>query len=133
MMSTRKGSNLDFEDCKDTQRPMLAMVTHCTTPRAALHHPDKVGAAENFKETSDAFFRQLKLAQDTLMNPVQRFAYERFGPDMLSWQHCSSIRDYLIGGIQAYSPMYIGSAIFLVLLGVTGYLQWGRFVSLACG
>ncbi|KAL9121639.1 MAG: hypothetical protein Q9187_001806 [Circinaria calcarea] len=94
---------------------------------AALHHPDKVSASED-RATSDAYFVHLKLAQDTLLNPTKRFAYDRFGPDMLQWQHCSSVRDYLLAGLQAFAPLYVGSAVFMILLGVAGYLQWGRFV-----
>lgn len=80
---------------------------------------------------SDTVFVQLKLAQDTLLNPTKRFAYDRFGPDVLHWQHCSSIRDYVLVGLKTAAPIYLGSAIFMVLLGVTGYLQWGRFVRLS--
>lgn len=77
---------------------------------------------------AEFYFRTLKIAQDTLSDPVKRFAYERFGPDMLDWQHCSSMRDYLVRGLQVSSgPVYGGSIVFLVLLGFTGYLQWGRF------
>ena len=94
---------------------------------AALHHPDKVAEA-NTQSTND-YFVHLKLAQDTLLNPTKRFAYDRFGPDMLAWKHCSSARDYLVAGLQVYAPFYVGSATFLVLLSVAGYLQWGRFVS----
>ena len=94
---------------------------------AALHHPDKVS---NFQDqgASEAFFVHLKLAQDTLISPTKRFAYDRFGPDMLQWQHCSSVRDFLLAGLQAFVPLYVGPAVFMILLGVAGYLQWGRFV-----
>lgn len=77
---------------------------------------------------SESYFVDLKVAQDTLINPVKRFAYERFGPDMLQWQHCSSIRDYLLVGLQSSVPVYVGSIIFLVILSTLGYLQWGRYV-----
>ena len=97
--------------------------------RAALHHPDKVTASED-RAATEAFFVHLKLAQDTLLNPTKRFAYDRLGPDMLEFQHCSSIRDYLFMGFRTSAPMYLGSAFFMIILGVTGYLQWGRFVSL---
>ena len=47
---------------------------------------------------------------------------------MLKWQHCSTIRDYLMTGVQSVClPLYGGSTLFLVLLSFTGYLQWGRF------
>ncbi|MCJ1240889.1 hypothetical protein MMC14_008893 [Varicellaria rhodocarpa] len=93
---------------------------------AALHHPDKVSSSQD-RETSEAFFVHLKLAQDTLLSPAKRFAYDRFGPDILQWQHCSSIRDYLLAGLQAFAPLYVGPVVFMILLGVAGYLQWGRF------
>ena len=95
--------------------------------RAAIHHPDKaVNAGDT--TTSDDYFVSLKIAQDTLLDPVKRFAYERFGPDMLQWQHCSSIRDYLLVGLQSTAPVYVGSIVFFIILSTLGYLQWGRFV-----
>ncbi|MCJ1339532.1 hypothetical protein MMC09_004822 [Bachmanniomyces sp. S44760] len=93
---------------------------------AALHHPDKVNAREN-AASSDGLFVHLKTAQDTLMNPTKRFAYDRFGPDVLEWQHCSSIHDYLVRGAQASVPTYIGTFGFMAILHLAGYLQWGRF------
>jgi len=95
--------------------------------RAATHHPDKISASED-RAASEAYFVHLKLAQDTLLNPIKRYAYDRFGPDMLDWEHCSSVHDYLLFGLRFYSPSYIGAAIMLIILGVMGYLQWGRFV-----
>jgi hypothetical protein len=96
--------------------------------RAALHHPDKVGASKS-PAASEAYFVHLKLAQDTLLNPAKRFAYDRFGPDMLEWRHCTTIRDYIAAGFTAFAPSYLASGFLLVVLSVTGYLQWGRFVT----
>jgi len=93
---------------------------------AATHHPDKV-TSEQDRAMTEAYFVHLKLAQDTLLNPVKRFAYDRFGPEMISWEHCSTVRGYLLYGLRTYAPTYIGAGIMLVILGVTGYLQWGRF------
>jgi len=93
--------------------------------RAAIHHPDK---STDDTATAEAHFVRLKTAQDTLSDPVKRWAYERFGPDMLKWQHCSTYRDYLLAGLQGIVPLYGGSIIVMIALGVTGYLQWGRFV-----
>ena len=97
--------------------------------RAALHHPDKVSATSG-DGISDSHFVHLKLAQDTLLNPLHRFAYDRFGPDMLKWEHCASIRDYLLVGFRVYAPSYMLTVFATFLLGVMGYLNWGRFVSL---
>lgn len=96
---------------------------------AALQHPDKVPTDDVIRHAAaEANFVNLKTAQDTLSDPVKRFAYERFGPDMLRWQHCRTIRDYLITGIQTSSlPLYAGSTLMMVLLSLTNYLQWGRF------
>ncbi|MCJ1224706.1 hypothetical protein MMC12_001351 [Toensbergia leucococca] len=94
---------------------------------AAIYHPDKVSSASSNTSTTEAYFVHLKTAQDTLLNPTKRFAYDRFGPDMLSWQHCSSISDYLLSGLQRTGPFYAGSGLFMLILSITGYLQWGRF------
>ncbi|KAI9829416.1 MAG: hypothetical protein M1819_006353 [Sarea resinae] len=93
---------------------------------AALHHPDKVGSAAA-GPASEAYFVHLRLAQETLINPTKRFAYDRFGPDILAWRHCHSIRDYLSMGIQGIIPYYVGSAIFMAGMSMLGYLEWGRY------
>ncbi|KAL9613147.1 MAG: hypothetical protein Q9167_002312 [Letrouitia subvulpina] len=93
---------------------------------AAIHHPDKVNSPADHAEAED-YFVKLKSAQDTLTNPTQRFAYERFGPDILQWQHVSSIRDYLSVGFQGLIPLYGGSVAFMMLLSMGGYLQSGRY------
>ncbi|MCJ1317902.1 hypothetical protein MMC15_003229 [Xylographa vitiligo] len=95
---------------------------------AAKHHPDKVTASGD-RTVSGGHFVHLKLAQDTLLNPTQRFAYDRFGPDALNWRHCSSISDYLFEALVKFGPTYLGAGIMMAILGITGYLQWGRFVS----
>ena len=96
---------------------------------AALQHPDKVPTDDLIRHAAaESNFVNLKTAQDTLSDPIKRFAYERFGPDMLKWQHCKTIRDYLVTGIQASSlPLYAGSTRMMALLSLTNYLQWGRF------
>ena len=91
---------------------------------AAIHHPDKVGASA---PSSEGYFVHLRLAQDTLLNPAKRFAYERFGPDISTWQHCSSIRDYILHGLQSVLPYYGVAAVFMYILGMFGYLEWGRY------
>jgi len=90
---------------------------------ARIHHPDKIG--NNGAE--DNYFVHLKMAQDTLLNPAKRFAYERFGPEVVDWQRCSSIRDYLTNGVQALLPYYVGTAVLMYVLGFIGYLEWGKY------
>lgn len=78
---------------------------------------------------AETFFVRLKNAQDTLTHPARKYAYDRFGPEILGWQNCSSVRDYLLFGLQTCLPVYLGGAMVMVLLAFTGYLQWGRYVS----
>ena len=103
---------------------------------AALHHPDKIqqvfGGGGNHhlstSEAADAYFVLLKSAQDTLTDPIKRFAYTRFGPDSLTWQNCVTHRDYLVRGLQVSTgPLYGGSLFCMILLGFTGYMQQGRY------
>ncbi|MCJ1445030.1 MAG: hypothetical protein MMC23_005535 [Stictis urceolatum] len=93
---------------------------------AAIHHPDKQSPSGE-GPPDDSYFVHLKLAQDTLASPVKRFAYDRFGPDVLTWPRCVTKRDYLVAGLWSYAPQYVVSTLVLIVLGATGYLQWGRF------
>lgn len=93
-----------------------------------LHHPDKIAAAEA-RPQAERYYVYLTLARDTLVDPAKRFAYDRFGPDMLAWKHCLSVRDFVMHGMQSAAPSYAASAFALVVLGMLGYLEWGRYVS----
>ncbi|OBU00569.1 hypothetical protein VE01_01184 [Pseudogymnoascus verrucosus] len=90
---------------------------------AALYHPDKVAETA----TSTDFFRHLKTAQDTLLNPAARFAYDRFGPDIVGWANKSSIRDYLTVGAVGIMQYYGIGAVMMYVLGLTGHLQFGVY------
>ena len=61
------------------------------------------------------------------MDPAKRFAYDRFGPDILQWRQCKTIRDFVFTGVQSATIYYVASGSVLVLLGVLGYLQSGKF------
>ncbi|KAJ8062189.1 hypothetical protein OCU04_008743 [Sclerotinia nivalis] len=91
---------------------------------AAIHHPDKVSSSS---PSSESHFVHLKLAQDILLNPAKRFAYERFGPEVTAWQHCSSIRDYLTHGTQLIAPYYAVAGIAMYAFSIAGYLEWGKY------
>lgn len=97
---------------------------------AALHHPDKAGSgggATRNAEDINAYFVHLKTAADALTDPARRFAYERFGPDVVDWQRCVTIRDYVARGAQQLVPYYGMAAVFMYGLGLLGYLDWGRY------
>ncbi|KAH8687893.1 membrane associated DnaJ chaperone-like protein [Tricladium varicosporioides] len=90
---------------------------------AATYHPDKVSSTS----ASEGYFVHLKLAQDTLLNPAKRFAYERFGPSMLEWQRCSSVKDYVMTGLWNVIPYYGAAAVVMYIMGFLGYLEWGKY------
>ncbi|KAI0426579.1 hypothetical protein F5Y09DRAFT_318488 [Xylaria sp. FL1042] len=98
---------------------------------AAQHHPDKVapgGGGGGDAGSAGDFFIHLKTASDVLTNPVQRFAYERFGPDILTWRNCTTIRDYVWWGLQSVVLLHYGlAAAGLYGLGLLGYFEVGRY------
>lgn len=89
------------------------------------YHPDKATGGD--KAAVEAIYVQLKLARDTLIEPARRFAYDRFGPEVLGWQSCKVVRDYIFTGLQQLAVYYVGSGAVLILLGVLGYLRSGMF------
>ncbi|KAI4249625.1 MAG: hypothetical protein L6R40_000414 [Gallowayella cf. fulva] len=108
---------------------------------AAIYHPDKAVNPEEHA-IAEIYFVKLKTAQDTLTDATKRFAYERFGPEVLKWQHVSSIRDYLFVGLQNAAPLYGGSVMVMILLSLLGlsirgsrnakrFTQW-RYLIFAC-
>ena len=87
-----------------------------------LHHPDKV-ADPIKRQFAEAYYVHLKLARDTLVDPAKRFAYDRFGPGILQWRHCTTIRDFVMTGVRDIVMYYAGTLVVLVLFGILGYLQ----------
>ena len=92
---------------------------------ARRNHPDRpgigAGGAERFREVRDAY--------EMLKNPVKRFAYERFGPEIISWKGCTTPKEYIIQGISASSGFPIGTAAILFLMSILGQSSSSSFVS----
>ncbi|CZT16176.1 related to CHAPERONE PROTEIN DNAJ [Ramularia collo-cygni] len=89
---------------------------------AASLHPDKAVGQD-----TAALFTKLKAMSDVLSDPTKRFAYDRFGPDILGWQNCKITRDYIVAGLYQLTAYYVGSAGILLLIAWAGYLQSGVF------
>ena len=92
---------------------------------AALHHPDKAGA-----DAGDAasYFIHLKLASETLQDAAKRFAYERFGPDIVRWQKCVTVKDYVTRGVLSGILPHYGVAVATIyIMGLFGYMDFGKF------
>lgn len=97
-------------------------------------HPDKVSSAEA-RPAAEAYYVHLKLARDTLIDPAKRFAYDRFGPDILHWRHCTTIRDFVSAGVTNIALYYAATGSVLVVLGIFGYLQqapYWRYLAMGC-
>ncbi|QPH05002.1 hypothetical protein C2857_002437 [Epichloe festucae Fl1] len=94
---------------------------------AALHHPDKAGAATS--SSAAAYFIHLKLASDTLQDAAKRFIYERFGDaTTLSCDKCTTIRDHVARAVlHTILPHYGVAAATVYLLGLFGYMDFGKF------
>jgi hypothetical protein len=99
------------------------------------YHPDKV-TDPALRPSAESLYIALKLARDTLIDPVKRFAYDRLGPSCLEYcsVHCKTQSDYVLAGATRAAPLYIASLLFLVVSQVTGYLGQGgmywRYVTL---
>ncbi|KAF2858101.1 hypothetical protein K470DRAFT_222049 [Piedraia hortae CBS 480.64] len=88
-------------------------------------HPDKVPPSK--RESSKATYIALQAAKEVLVDPAKRFAYDRFGPEVVEWTHCKTIRDFVMQGLQRTVIQYVSSGVVLALLGMLGYLTQGRF------
>jgi len=75
---------------------------------ARIYHPDKIGAGQK----SESFFVELRLAHDTLVEPVRRQMYNRIGDRITDWNSATiSQRDTFImaaeGSIWTYAMLYV--------------------------
>ncbi|KAJ7610884.1 DnaJ-domain-containing protein [Roridomyces roridus] len=92
---------------------------------AKRYHPDRVGPQ------GEALFITVRDAFEALKNPTVRFAYDRFGPDVLGWQQCSTPGEYLRTGLTHSAGYHIVAGAFLVLwtaIGETSPVAFWRYV-----
>lgn len=78
---------------------------------------------------AEAVYVHLKLCRDVLADPAKRFAYDRFGPDILQWRSCTTVQDFVKVGVKNTMLYYAGTGAVLVVLGLVGYLKQAAFVS----
>jgi hypothetical protein len=91
------------------------------------YHPDKI-SDPSLREAASAYFVHLKLARDTLIDPAKRFAYDRFGIDMLSWKRCTTVREYVMTAINNAVVHYVASCVGLVGATMLGLIRpTGRY------
>lgn len=88
---------------------------------SALMHPDKGGPAD-----AEAYIR-VQTAHEALSDDVKRFAYDRFGPDVLRWRGCAVPRDYVMRGARDLLGYYGAGALAIYALPRLGYFQQGMY------
>jgi len=96
---------------------------------AAKLHPDKVHQNGPVSSGMEGAFVHLKLAQDTILDPAKRFAYDRFGPVIVQVQQpgLKTIRDYVYAGLRSLVPEYAKGALALVVLNYFWLPKWGQY------
>jgi hypothetical protein len=92
-------------------------------------HPDKLkDPSPQELAIAQAYYIHLKNARDTLVDDTKRFAYERFGPDILEWKKCITKLDFVKHGLQQLIPYYIVALGGLVVAGFLGYAEHMKYV-----
>ncbi|KAG2137300.1 DnaJ-domain-containing protein [Suillus cothurnatus] len=81
---------------------------------ARKYHPDRVGPS------GEALFIEVRDAFEALKDPVVRFAYDRFGPDVLKWKECTTMREYLRRGLLSSSLYHVMTGAGLILFSAIG-------------
>ncbi|KAJ7503129.1 hypothetical protein B0H11DRAFT_2223222 [Mycena galericulata] len=81
---------------------------------AKKYHPDRVGPQ------GETLFITVRDAFEALKNPTVRFAYDRFGPDVLGWSHCSTPSEYLRNGLTHSAGYHIVAGAVLVFWTAIG-------------
>lgn len=92
---------------------------------AKKNHPDRVGA------DGAALFIQVRDVYDALKNPTVRFAYDRFGPDVLSWSGLSTPGEYLHTGLIRSSGFHLVAGVVLLLwssIGRASVVKFWRYI-----
>ena len=95
---------------------------------AAQHHPDKAGYTNG---AGSVDFVLLKAAYDTVMDPVRRFAYDRFGPQVASWRAEEDRPRWslLLIGLGFRATEYTIGFLTMLAMNSFWWASWGRYVS----
>lgn len=90
------------------------------------YHPDKVALKD--REWASDFYVHLKHARDVILDPAKRWAYDRFGPDVLAQcQKCVTVNDYTSNALIQTLGTYGALLLFLVGSNALGYFRDDAF------
>lgn len=105
--------------------PLYLIAPYFADTSSRKYHPDRLGA--NAPAWAEAKFIAIRAAYEALSDPVRRFAYDRFGPDISSWQGAKTVRDYMIAGAQRSAGFYIVTVGLLLGLSLLGRAREGAY------
>ena len=91
------------------------------------YHPDKVGPNIDRDKAND-YYVHLKHARDIILDPVKRYAYDRFGPDIFGQcQNCLTVKEFTDSALLTTGTTY--GALLIVLIGANalGFLTDGSY------
>ncbi|KAL0580420.1 hypothetical protein V5O48_001573 [Marasmius crinis-equi] len=83
---------------------------------ARKNHPDRPGVGRQGEE----LFMAVRDAFEALKDPTVRFAYDRFGPDVIHWSKLSTPREYMRKGLMQSSGYHIFSGVILAVISSIG-------------
>ncbi len=91
------------------------------------YHPDKVGPNIDRDRAND-FYVYLKHAREIIADPVKRFAYDRFGPEIFAQcQTCLTMKDYTDSALLSVATNYGVLLFMLVGANALGFLKDGAY------
>lgn len=92
-----------------------------------LLHPDKIKAGVDRDRAND-YYVHLKHARDLIVDPVKRFAYDRFGPDVLrQCSQCLTIKEFTDNALLTAMGTYGALTIFLLGANALGFFKDGSY------
>jgi curved DNA-binding protein CbpA len=92
------------------------------------YHPDKVKGNNVDREKANDYYVYLKHARDIILDPAKRFAYDRFGENVLrQCAQCLTVREYVQYALREVLVTYGALTVFLVGANALGYLTDGAY------
>ena len=109
--------------------------------RSRRYHPDR-----SSDPAHEDVFIHLRRAYETLSNPASRFAYDRFGPDILTWgleatgpdsrsaeKKEVGIKEWMLAGLMRSVGFYVFSGGIMVVLASMSCARCSRHRTLLTG
>jgi hypothetical protein len=89
-------------------------------------HPDKVRAAD--RDRANDYYVHLKHARDIVLDPARRFAYDRFGPDVLqTCSKCLTVKEFTDNALLTALSTYGALLVFMLGANALGFLTDGAY------